>query len=222
MRSGSSSGGTAYRRSPRTCKAARLVIRAFNPGHASSNSTTSGAASSTCSNVSSTSSRRCAWSTDVSRSSSGRPASSLTSSARAIVASTSAGSLTGASATKDVPSLKAACTSRATSRLRRVLPMPGGPTSVSRRTSLCSSALRTAARSCLRPISRVSGAGRPVGGRTGVRTCCCTVAPASGARYGSARARLMSAARSATPTSRLSTRRSASWREGRRSSASSF
>jgi hypothetical protein len=98
--SGKTRGGTSICRSPRTRKRPRLVTSTFNIGHSSSNRATSGAASITCSMLSSTSSaffpERLA--TRVSRSESAPL--SLKPSTRAVVGRTNSGSSTAASPTK--------------------------------------------------------------------------------------------------------------------------
>ena len=63
------------------------------------------------------------------------PASRIPRSA-AIVEMTSAGSLIGARSTNQTPSAKSSSSAAATCSARRVLPMPPGPVSVTRRTSL--------------------------------------------------------------------------------------
>lgn len=68
-------------------------------------------------------------------------------------------SSSGASATKKTPSAKSESKERAASRLRRVLPMPGGPIRVTRRISLSNKYLRMSAISFSRPISDVAEEG---------------------------------------------------------------
>ena len=93
-----------------------------------------GAAASTCSKLSATSSsclaarkRSTAWLGDS-------PASRMIPSALTIAAGTSSGRCTAASDTKHAPSAKSASTARAASSASRVLPTPPGPVSVNSRT----------------------------------------------------------------------------------------
>ena len=94
---------------------------------------------------------------------------SLSPSVCAIVGSTSAGSAIGASATKNTPCGKSSTSSAAAWSPSRVLPVPPGPVSVSRRTSSRRSCSTTAATSRSRPISGVGWTGRFVGRFSSVR-----------------------------------------------------
>ena len=95
---------------------------------------------------------------------------SLSPSVCAIVGRTSAGSAIGASATKNTPCGKSSTSSAAAWSASRVLPVPPGPVSVSRRTSSRRSCSAIAASSRSRPISGVGWTGRFVGRFSSVRS----------------------------------------------------
>jgi hypothetical protein len=73
---------------------------------------------------------------------------------------TKAGSVMGASATKNAPSSNSSSSSAAICKPRRVLPMPPGPVRVSKRTSSPRRRSRTSLSSRSRPTSGVGWAGR--------------------------------------------------------------
>ena len=98
----------------------------------------------------------------------GRAPSSRTPRARATAGMTRSGSATGASQTNHTPSGKDASRSAATAWARRVLPMPGAPVSVTRRTP-GRSASPDGGQLALAPTKLVSGAGRLVRGGAGAR-----------------------------------------------------
>ena len=131
---GTGRGGTGKWCSQGTRSAMRLVTRQVSLAQAASRAARCGAAAETCSKLSRSSraARSCRWSLRVSSVS--RPGRSRRRNARAIAARTPAGSRTGARSTNQAPSGKARSTRRAISRARRVLPMPGGPVRVRRRT----------------------------------------------------------------------------------------
>ncbi|GBD28763.1 hypothetical protein HRbin31_00784 [bacterium HR31] len=166
LRSGTRSGGTANWCSLRRWSGSRLVTRTLSLGRASTNAATSDAASSRCSKLSNT---RRSWrsaSTGTSSPTAPRSARRRTSRWCAMVRMTYAGWVTGARSTNTTPPGNAPATSAAASRARRVLPAPGAPVRVRRRTSSRSSRDRRWASSSSRPISRSGAEGRrtPAGG----------------------------------------------------------
>ena len=204
--SGRPSGGTGYTCSPYTDSASRLVTSTLRRGAWRSSSATCERAGSTCSKLSSTRHVCRARSRSASAASRSVAVRSETPSSRSASDSrTRCGSRAAASATNSTPSSKSDSTSTASWSASRVLPTPGGPVSVNRWTSGPSTSSRSSASRSSRPISRVGGAGK-------VR---CRIAGADrAARRNSACA---VGVRSSTCASR-----SASAREGRRSSASSL
>ncbi len=156
LREGSVRGGTPSSCSARRCNGSRLVASTLRRGAPSSSSATSGAASSTCSRLSSTSSSsrpaRCSASTTRS----GRSPVSRRPSAAAMAGIKPAGSGTVARGTKKTPSAKSSTNSAATCSPRRVLPIPPGPVRVRRRTWGRQSRSRTAATSRSRPTRGVA------------------------------------------------------------------
>ena len=139
----------------------RLVTREpSTPGNQSQIWARMGAASTTCSKLSMTSSRCLSWSrvgeplqeraTPVSRSPK----------VCAMVITTRAGSRIVDRSTKRTPSTKAGPSSCAMCRARRVFPTPPVPVSVSNRTSSRYNSALTAVTSRARPTSGVSGAGK--------------------------------------------------------------
>ena len=78
----------------------------------------------------------------------------------AIAVSTSAGSTSGASATKKTLSKYSSSSSEATSIARRVFPLPPGPVSVSKRVSGCRRSATTSETSVARPTNELVGRGR--------------------------------------------------------------
>ena len=134
-RAGSGSGGTGYSRSARSRSTVRLVARIATPGQRANSSSRSRAASTTCSRLSRMSSHRSSPRCST-RACSGEsvPARSAPT-ARAMPASTCSGSVTAASGTNTVPASKRSRNRSPTANANRVLPIPPGPVSVTRRTS---------------------------------------------------------------------------------------
>ena len=141
-------------------KGMRLVASTLRRGAAERSSPTSGAASSTCSKLSSTSKSSLRLTYSFRRSSSDTSPLSPRPSAPAMVVGTRAVSFTSESATKKTPSSKSSSTSAAACKARRVLPVPPGPVSVSRRTSSCPSRSHTSSTSRSLPTSGVGWSGR--------------------------------------------------------------
>ena len=162
-----------------------------------------------------------------------------------MVGTTRRGLVIGANSTRNTPSVKCALTSAwpATARLKRVLPIPGGPTRVSKRTRGCSSRARTAAASVARPMKDVRACGTllcrswaarhgagwvawPLAGAAVVVRP--TVAGAAGGFTGArgdadgARAKVTNASCSSAGTWKMAARLRAICREGRRSPLSIF
>ncbi len=223
--SGTASGGTANSYSPDRCSTARLVTRIFRLGAPASRSPTWGAAATTCSKLSSSNSTCRPWRWCLRLASVDWPAAVLTPRVWAIVGITNAGSCSGARSTNQRSTAEEAANSCAACSARRVLPMPPGPVSVTRQTSVRCSSAWIAATSCLRPIKRFGDAGRLLSwgaigsGRVGTAadsTAACRCSDTS------ALATRRKAARSSGGRARQSASRSAIWREGRRSSASIF
>ncbi len=136
-------------------------------GLARSKSPTSGAASSTCSKLSRMSRTLRSRTKSSNRSAGVRWPASWSPIAPTMADATSAGSVTGSRATKNAPSGYSSATSAATWRLSRVLPVPPGPVSVSRRERPRRS--RASATSRSRPTKVVSCVGRLLGVRSRVR-----------------------------------------------------
>ena len=136
------------------------MTRTFNPGQTERRSATSGAASTTCSKLSSTSSRRLSRRNTASCASSGSVPVSRKGKACAMAETTRSGLVMGARSTNQIPSENASTRLVATWRARRVLPTPPGPVKVSRRISSWRSRSTSTATSRSRPTSGVSGAGR--------------------------------------------------------------
>ena len=148
---------------------ARLVTRSVRPGASASSSASIGAASSTCSKLSSTSSARRPRSEATSASSDPRSGLSIRPSAPAIVVATRSASLIGASSTSTTPPGNSASRPVVASTASRVFPVPAAPVRVRRRTSARLSSLRISRSSRLRPTKEVTaargfGAGRRAGG----------------------------------------------------------
>ena len=161
--SGTGSGGTGCSCSPRRCSAARLVTTTLRPAQAPSSSAMAGAGGRICSKLSSRSSRRFSRTCSFKASSTGRLPTSRTPTVCAIVETTSAGSLIGASSTKKTPSSYAWISSAATCTPSLVLPVPPGPVSVTSRTSSrLSSPCRVPTSRC-RPINGVGWIGKLCG-----------------------------------------------------------
>ncbi len=90
---------------------------------------------------------------------------SLTPTVLAMVARTEPGSRMGARSTKYVPSTKRSLNSAPACSASRVLPVPPGPVSVSRRTVSAISRLLISSSSASRPTKRVGCDGRLLGSR---------------------------------------------------------
>ena len=123
---------------------------------------TSGAAATTRSKLSSTSSvsdRSARESASASARAPSEPPAARREKPLAISGTTRAGSWSPASETNDTPPAKSARTSSATRIASLVLPVPPGPVSVTSLTSRLSSSSRIAARSASRPTSEVRGVG---------------------------------------------------------------
>ena len=129
---------------------------------APSSALSAGAASTTCSTLSRTSSMRRSPSAITTFSASGGSPVSLIPSACAIAGITWSGSSTGARSTNAMPSGNAASTARAAATASRLFPMPPGPVIVTSRCSSSMSIRVTASSSSSRPSSRVSGDGSPI------------------------------------------------------------
>ncbi len=220
---GRPSGGTGYSCSTCSRSGKRLVTSSFRPGRAARRAANWGPAARICSKLSSSSRRRpCRKVT--SRSWGLVPACSRSPRAVAINGRVRAGSSTEVRSTKATPSENSSRSSAATWRASLVLPVPPGPVRLTRRAEGRHSRAQTAATSTARPIKLVGGAGRlcavagapgwVAGGPAG-RT-----ASSSKSTRPAPRAARRKAARSAGATARAAARRSASWLDGRRSSAS--
>ena len=154
------SPGTTYTRSYGSRSRVRLVANTVSSGQpATIRSTQARTPSTTCSQLSRTSTpsrpdseatRAC--STDVVRCS-GTPTVSAT------AAVTAPGSVTRTRSTNHAPSRRSAASSAATLSANRVLPTPPGPVAVTMRCS--ASAPASAARSATRPTNGVTGTGSP-------------------------------------------------------------
>jgi hypothetical protein len=137
----------------REAQAHRLVTKHVRPGQVASRSATSGAASMTCSKLSSTSrssrsrKKACTRSTSILCPVSRRPSTS------AMTEVTKNGSVIDASGTKATPSGKSAAADAATLSASRVLPTPPGPVSVRSGTSSRRSCPRIIATSRSLPMS---------------------------------------------------------------------
>jgi hypothetical protein len=156
--SGTLSGGTAYSRSPRIRSTARLVTTIFSEGTPASRPETSLAASRTCSKLSRTSSAGCSDNRSMTISISSWPSESRTPRAVAIVVRTRSGEEMAANDTYATSA--SSDMRRASSMASRVLPIPPGPVSETRRISSRRSRSRRIPRSSSRPINGVGSAGR--------------------------------------------------------------
>jgi hypothetical protein len=137
----------------------RLVSSSVRPGAAARSEARVVAAGSTCSKLSSRSSRRRLRRAISSFSTSGASPVSRTPSAAAMAFTTSSGSCTGARSTNTTPPGKRSATRSAASIARRLLPIPPGPVRVIRRLSSSRSIRATSRTSLSRPMSWVSGCG---------------------------------------------------------------
>jgi hypothetical protein len=139
---------------------ARLVTKILSRSHRSRSSATSGPALSNCSKLSSTS-NSCSWRTrSCKHSSNERLARSRTPSAWAMVESARPGSRSGERSTNHTPPANSSRRAPAVAMASRVLPIPGAPVKVSRRTSSRNNRWRTASHVDSRPTSGVAGRGR--------------------------------------------------------------
>ncbi len=163
---GSDSGGTVNSCSPEIRSGARLDTMTVRRGAPRRRSATIGAADTTCSKLSRTSSacRSRRWSRT--RSIGGWRGASRPIEA-AIAEGTSSGSVTGASGTNHAPSGNRSTQSPASASERRVLPVPPGPVRVSSRVF---SSRPTAASTSARPTKLVSCGGRLLGVASSVRS----------------------------------------------------
>ncbi len=132
---GSASGETGNSCSAVMRNPARLVASTLRSGHEAMRVAISGAAAATCSRLSSTKRMSCSPRLTARCSQSGRSPSSRTPRARAMAASTRAGSRTGERSTKATPVANSGANVSATRRARRVFPTPPGPVSVTKRRS---------------------------------------------------------------------------------------
>ena len=131
---GSGSEGTRQVTSPGTPRPSRLVARIRRSGQQPSSLVASSAdAASRCSQLSSTSSRRCGRSTRIRRCARSAPARSSTPAARATAAQTRSGSGTPLRSTRFTPSANPGAAMAAPSIASRVLPTPPAPTRVTSR-----------------------------------------------------------------------------------------
>ena len=153
-RLGNCSEGTGNSCSPAIRRGARLVTSILIPRHDANSSFTSTAASSTCSKLSITSNKFLLSRPSLRVSMADMPGRSARPSAREIVEGAKSPEVTGANPTKQAPSRKLSASSVATRWLRRVLPVPPGPVSVSRR--VFSSAAVIARTSLSRPTKLVA------------------------------------------------------------------
>jgi hypothetical protein len=138
------------------------VTSTFSGSTRASSVVISGAASTTRSKLSSTSSVGCVRlraSASASASAPWGPAAVRSPNPAAISGTTRAASVRPASATKHVPPGKSPRISSITRIARRVLPVPPGPVSVTSRTSSAESSARIASRSLSRPTNDVRVAG---------------------------------------------------------------
>ena len=161
-RSGIARGGTGNTRSQRSRRRARLVTRILRLTHSVRSRDKPGAASATCSKLSSTSSTRPSPMKSSTRSMCGRSPVSRRPSVRAIADWTSRASASGTRSTRYTPPSNTSSRLAATSSASRVLPVPPGPVRVSRRTGADddSSCWRALSNSRSRPTSGVGCAGK--------------------------------------------------------------
>ncbi len=159
---GKRSEGTRQVTSPGTPRPSRLVARIRRSGQQPSSLVASSAdAASRCSQLSSTSSRRCGRSTRIRRCARSAPARSSTPAARATAAQTRSGSGTPLRSTRFTPSANPGAATAAPSIASRVLPTPPAPTRVTSR--LAARCPVTSVTSRSRPTREVNGSGKPGG-----------------------------------------------------------
>ncbi len=152
------SGPTPYSRSPRTRSGARLVIRTRSAATDARRSATSGAASRTCSKLSSSSSVGVPSQAARARLGKSSAVASSTPSASATAGATDAAFRIAPRPTNSTRPPHSAVT-RASSSARRVFPAPPGPVSVMRRVVESASQSRSVCRSASRPRRAVRGKG---------------------------------------------------------------
>ena len=156
---GSAAARTSKTCSPRIRSSTRLVTRNAASGATVYSLTRIGAASRSCSKLSSTRRSRRPSRAIERRCSSGRSPASRTPSAYPIVGSSRSASTTFSRGTKTAPSGKRSPTAPAIAIASRLLPIPPGPRSVTSRRSGSPSSRTTAATSSSRPIRRLYGDG---------------------------------------------------------------
>ena len=152
------SGPTAYSRSPRTRSGARLVASTRSAATAVRRSATSGAASKTCSKLSSTSNVGVPSHAARARLGKSSAVPSNTPRASAIADATNAEFRTAANPTNRTRAPSDAL-ARASSTANRVFPAPPGPVSVMSRAVGSASQIRSVCTSASRPIRIVRGRG---------------------------------------------------------------
>ena len=131
------------------------MTSSLTPGQSRSTSSMAVAASTTCSKLSSMSTRLCSRTCSTRVSSGDRPAASYAPSARAIVGSTIAESEIAARSTKTTRSTGTSTTSVSACEPSRVFPLPPGPVSVTSRMSSRLSSARSESGSGPRPMNGV-------------------------------------------------------------------
>ena len=154
--------GTVQATSPVIARASRLVAKMRKPGLERSSASASAAQASTrCSQLSNKSSARRACRKSAKVSFRGRLVCSRTFNTAATAAGNRCASPNPPSSTSQTPSGKRSKSPAATSKARRVLPVPPGPVSVTRRN--WSNRARTAAISAWRPMKLLNKTGRLFG-----------------------------------------------------------
>ncbi len=155
----SESGPTGYSRSPRTWSGARLVASMRSDATAERRSAVSGAASSTCSKLSRTSSVGQPPQALRARLGKSMAVTSASPSASAIAGATNAGFRMVANGTNTTRVGPFAAIARASSTASRVLPEPPGPVRVTRRAAGSASQRRSVSMSASRPrrVVRITG-----------------------------------------------------------------
>ena len=158
---GTPSDGTRYTHSPSMPSGSRLVASNARFGQPRSSASASLAhAPMTCSQLSSSTSRRRPPTASTSVSSTGRPGSRRTPSTSATVTATRSGPPSGARSANHTPSPDPSTSPAATCSANRVLPAPPAPVSVTSRER--STSRRTAASSASRPMKLDTCAGKLV------------------------------------------------------------
>jgi hypothetical protein len=197
--SGSESGGTGHETSPATPRGSRLVASKRRPGQARRRTSARGAhPSSTCSQLSRTTSVSLGPRYSTSSSALVRPGDSATPRAEATLLGTRSASESDARSTHGTPSPKDPPMSSATLRASRVFPEPPAPTRVRRRTRPRS--LSTSASSRSRPTKLVVSSGRLPPDAFGPSPC----PPATSRSESSVRARILDMIVTSSPKERVS------------------